>query len=147
MCARQCWRRGGVGGLCSIFLRILVGKIKQPKSSKLLKIPAAKGWPSGSWLCQCHPTSLSFVPAGCTGVPWCSWGDRRAGTFFLSPVASELPDSPLQRLLWLGGNGRVRKPQGKAGRGKGWREWMRQLEQRQGSQVFPVIQWCCVFAI
>lgn len=51
---------------CSIFPRILVGKKKKPKTSKLSKISAAKGSPSGSWLSQCHPTPLVFVPAACS---------------------------------------------------------------------------------
>lgn len=40
------------------------------------------------WLLRCS-----------TGVPCCPWGSCRAGTTFPPPVASELPDSPFQRLL------------------------------------------------
>lgn len=81
-------------------------KKQQPKTSKLLKISAAKGSPSGSWLsvpshltglCSCSCPALASL--GVHGGIW------RAGTIFLPPVASELPDCPLQRLLWFRGKG------------------------------------------
>lgn len=152
MCARQCWRRGDAGGLCSIFLKILVGKKIKPNKKPTQNFKAFENsscWGVTLWFLppQLHPTSLSFVPAGCSGVPWspCGVGGQEP-TFFLLWHQSCLTAPSRGCCGWEGMEGEG-KTQGKAERGKEWREWMRRFEQRQWPQAFPVVQWRSVFAI